>query len=62
MKKVKQLSHRAALKRIKELEETIKVMRTEERDRRAALLDALGIPQDIDDLVSRVEDLESRFW
>ncbi len=62
MKKTKPLSHRAALKRIKELEETIKLMRAEERDRRVALLEALGIPSDIDDFVSRLEDLEARFW
>ncbi len=60
--KKKQLSHRAALKRIKELEATIAELRAEERDRRVALLEALGVPQDLDMLESRIEDLEARFW
>ncbi len=62
MKKAKPLSHRAALKRIKELEATIAEMRTEERDRRVAVFEAFGIPQDLDTLESRIEDLEARFW
>ncbi len=60
--KAKKLTLRAAKKRIKELETVVARLRTEAYERKAAIIDALGLPSDIEDYAARIEELESRFW